>query len=122
MLDPITSFHQQPVRTLSSIIHESIHTLFEMLVLSLLLLGMGGLVFKAIGAGGWLPSLLTSAWQSGPGYLVCVSVGLFLGGVWLKRTFYRRPAAINRTGDALVFGCIALGAFFGLRLIFSGTL
>ena len=122
MLDPITSFQHQPLRTLSSVVHESVQTLFQMLLLSLLLLGIGGLVIKALGADGWLPGLLKAAWDSGPGYLATVTVALLLGSVWVKRAFYRRPSAINRTGDALVMGFLALGVFFTLRLIVRGTL
>ena len=122
MLDPVTSFQHQPLRTLSSVIYESVHTLFQMLLLSLLLLGIGGLVYKALGADGWLPGLLKSAWTSGPGYLASAIVALVLGALWLKHVFYQSPKAINRTGDALVLGCLALGVFFALRLIVSGTL
>ena len=122
MIDPITSLQQRPMRTLSSIVQESLHTLFQILLLSMLLLGIGGIVFKAIGADGWLPGLLQSAWDSGPAHLVLATSALFVGGMWIKRFLYRRPNVNNRTGDFLVFGCLALGIFFALRLTITGGL
>ena len=119
MLDPVTSFQHRPLRTLSSVFHEALQTIFELLILSLLL-GIIGLMFKAFGAGGLVPSLLQSAWHSGPGYLVLATVALVVGVAWIKRAFYRRPAAVGRGGDMLVFSCLALGAFFALRLVVTG--
>ena len=120
MLDPVTSFQHRPLRTLSSVFHEALQTIFELLILSLLLLGIIGLMFKAFGAGGLVPSLLQSAWHSGPGYLVLATVALVVGVAWIKRAFYKRPAAVGRGGDMLVFSCLALGAFFALRLVVTG--
>ena len=120
MLDPVTSFQHRPLRTLSSVFHEAMQTLFELLILSLLLLGIIGLMFKAFGAGGLVPRLLHSAWQTGPGYLLAAVVALIVGAAWTKRAFYKRPAAVGRSGDLLVFSCLALGAFFALRLALTG--
>ncbi len=120
MLDPVTSFQHRPMRTLSSVLQEGVQTLFELSIVSLLLLGIIGFVFKAFGANGLVLRLLQTAWESGPAYLLFVTVALVISLVSLKRFFYRRPAAIGRGGDALVFGFLALGAFFGLRLITTG--
>jgi len=122
MLDPVTSFQHRPLRTLSSVLHEALQTLFELMILSLLLLGIIGFMFKAFGAGGLVPRLLQTAWETGPGYLVLATVALVVSVAWVKRAFYKRPAAIGRGGDMLVFGALALGAFFGLRLIVTGGL
>ena len=122
MLDPVTSFQHRPLRTLSSVFHEALQTLFELLILSLLLLGIIGLMFKAFGAGGLVPRLLHSAWQTGPGTLVAAVVALILAVAWVKRAFYKRPAAVGRSGDMLVFSCLALGTFFALRLAVTGGL
>ncbi|UCH46811.1 MAG: hypothetical protein JSU95_11955 [Betaproteobacteria bacterium] len=120
MLDPVTSFQHRPMRTVSSVLQEGVQTLFELLIVSLLLLGIIGFVFKAFGSNGLVLRLLQSAWQGGPGYLLFATAALVISLVWLRRFFYRRPAAIGRGGDVLVFGFLALGAFFGLRLIITG--
>jgi hypothetical protein len=120
MLDPVTSFQHRPMRTVSSVLQEGVQTLFELLIVALLLLGIIGFMIKAFGANGMLLRVLHSAWQSGPGILLLTTVALVIGLASLKRFFYRRPAAIGRGGDVLVFGFLALGAFFGLRLITTG--
>ena len=120
MLDPVTSFQHRPMRTLSSALQEGLQTLFELSIVSLLLLGIIGLVFKAFGANGLVLRLLQAAWQGGPALLLFAIAAMVISLVSLKRFFYRRPAAIGRGGDVLVFGFLALGAFFGLRLITTG--
>ena len=122
MIDPVNSFQHRPLRTLSSVFQEALQTLFQTLLLLLLLLGIGGSVYKAIGAEGFLPGLLRAAWQIGPAYLLFVAVTLVVGALGLKRLLYRRPAAVTRAGDVLMFGCLALGTFCGLRLMITGGL
>ena len=70
MLDPVTSFQHRPMRTLSSVLQEGVQTLFELLIISLLLLGIVGFLFKAFGANGLVLRLLQSAWQGGPALLL----------------------------------------------------
>ncbi len=121
MIDPVSGFQHRPMRTLGSVFQEGLQTLYELLIVSLLILGIGGFMVKAFGADGLVPRLLQSAWEVGPGYLLLAVVALVIGIAWLKRLFYRRPAAIGRGGDMLVFVFLALGAFFGLRLIMTGA-
>lgn len=122
MLDPVSQLQHQPIRTLGSIVQEFAQTVLQLLMVSLLLLGIGGLTFKVLGEDGWLPSLLAAAWNSGPGYLFAATVALLVGGSWVNRALYRRPAALNRSADALFYGCFALGVFFAARLFIGGTI
>ena len=66
MIDPITSLQQRPLRTLSAVVQESLQTLFQVLLLSMLLLGIGGIVFKALGADGWLPRRVGGTYAPAP--------------------------------------------------------
>jgi hypothetical protein len=122
MLNPITNLHDRPLRYLAGVLHESVYTIFQLLLLSLLLIGIGGFVVKAIGTGGWLPGMLESAWHSNPIYALFVIGALVLGGGWLKRVFDHRLTKLNHAGDVLIYGCLALGVFFSLRLITTGSL
>ena len=122
MLDPLASFQHRPIRTLGNIVHESVQTLFQVFLLSLLLLGIGGVLVKALGKDGWLPGLLQSAWHSGPAYLLMVIIALFIVGAWFRRLAHQRPTAMSRAGDTMVFACLALGVFFSSRLIVTGGL
>ena len=122
MIDPITNLQQRPVRTLGNMFQEALQTVFQFLLLAMLLLGIGGTVFKAIGADGWLPGVMQMAWESGPAHLVLAISALVVGGTWLKRFLYSRPTVNNRTGDVLTFACFALGVFFALRLVITGEI
>jgi hypothetical protein len=122
MFNPITNLHDRPLRHLGHFIHEAAYTMFQLLLLSLLLLGIGGLVFKAIGADGWLPGMLERAWHSDPIYALFVVGGLVISGSYLKRFFDRRLNKINHVGDIMIYGCLGLGVFFGLRLAINGSL
>jgi len=122
MFNPITNLHDRPLRHLGHFIHEAIYTLFQLLLLSLLVLGIGGLVFKAIGTDGWLPGALEHAWQSDPIYALFVVGGLVICGGFLKRFLDRRLNKINHAGDILIYGCLGVGVFFGLRLAITGSL
>ena len=122
MLDPITNLQQRPIRTLGSLANEALQTIFQFLLLSMLLLGIGGTVYKAIGTDGWLPGLLLAAWESGPAQLVLATSALFVGVTWIRRILYRGPSANSRTGDAMMLGCLAIGVFFALRLAITGEL
>ncbi|NIO42740.1 MAG: hypothetical protein GTO41_22885 [Burkholderiales bacterium] len=122
MLDPVSSLQHRPIRTLNSMFHEGLHTLYELLIVALLILGITGFMLKAFGADGLVPRLLHTAWESGPSYLIFAVIGMVVGAAWLKRLFYRRPAIIGRSGDLLVFSFLAMGTFFGLRLMITGAM
>ncbi len=122
MLNPITNPHDRPLSHLGHLLYEVIYTLFQLLLFSLLLLGIGGVVIKAIGTDGWLPGMLESAWHVDPIYALFVVAGIGFGGSWLKRVFDERLDKIIHAGDILLYGCLALGVFFSLRLMITGSL
>lgn len=121
MIDPLSNLTDRPLRSLFGVLHEGFHTLFQLLFLSLLLLGLGGLIFKAVRPDGWLEALSSGLWQANPGYALALLLALIIGSTWLKRSVERLPL-FNRRGEWLVYGCLALGAFFALELIATGTL
>ncbi len=122
MLNPIANLHDRPLRLVTSVLHEAVYTIFQLLLLSLMLLGIGGLVFKAIGAEGWLLDILQGAWHRDPIYALFVVGAAVLGGGWLKRVLEQRLATVEHIGDILIYGWIVLGVYFGSRLIITGSL
>jgi hypothetical protein len=121
MLDPFTNFSNRPLRSLLGVVQEGFHTLWQLLFLSLLLLGLGGLVFKAVRPAGWLDTLMAGAWNASPGYAMIALLALFVAGLWARRAA-RRLQFLNRHGEWPVYGCLALGTVFALQLIFGGSL
>ena len=66
LIDPLSSLSHRPGRGVLHVLHEGIQTLFHLLLLSLLLLGFGGLIYKALRSGGWIESLLGAFWGQHP--------------------------------------------------------
>ena len=121
MLEPLSHLSDRPVRTLIGVLQEGIQTLFQLLLLCLLILGLGGLVYKAVRPDGWLESTLGRIWDSYPVLAILGALALLIGGAWLPRKLERLPL-FGRGGDWLVYGCLAVGLFFALRLIATGAL
>lgn len=121
MLDPLSHLSDRPVRTLIGVCQEGFQTLFQLLLLCLLILGLGGLVYKAIGPDGWLESTLGRIWEAHPTYAITGTLALLIGGAWLHRRLEQLPL-FGRGGDWLVYGCLAFGLFFAVRLIATGGL
>jgi hypothetical protein len=121
MLDPLSHLTDRPIRSLLGLMQEGLHTLWQLLFLSLLLLGLGGVVFKAVRPDGWLETLLSGAWNASPGYAMVTLTAVFVAGLWARRVS-RRLDVFSRHGEWPVYGCLALGAFFAVQLIFGGSL
>lgn len=121
MLDPLSHLTDRPLRSLFSVVHEGFQTLAQLMFLSLLLLGLGGLVFKTVRPDGWLEGLLGSAWAVNPGYAMLVVVALAIGGTWVKRAA-ERQSIFRQRGEWLFYSGLALGAYFAIRLIATGTI
>jgi hypothetical protein len=121
MLDPLSHLSDRPVRTLFGVLQEGVHTLFQLLLLCLLILGLGGLVFKAIGPEGWLEATLGRLWEAHPTQAVLGGLALLVAGGWVQRKVEQLPM-FGRGGDWLVFGCLAFGLFFAVRLVATGGL
>jgi hypothetical protein len=121
MIDPLSHMTDRPLRSLFGVLHEGFHTLFQLLFLSLLLLGLGGLIFKAVRPGGWVEALSGGLWEANPSYAIGALLALIIGSIWAKRAVESLPL-FNRRSEWLVYGCLALGAFFAVQLIANGTL
>ena len=66
MLDPLSDLTARPVRSTLQILQEGVQTLFHLLLFSLLVLGFGGLLYKALRSGGWAESVLGRIWDPHP--------------------------------------------------------
>lgn len=121
LFDPLSDLTNRPMRGSLSILQEGIQTLFHLLLFSLLLLGFGGLIYKALRSGGWIESLLGSFWAQHPAMAIVALLAAF-GGAAGTRRFLNRSGMFGTRGDLLVYGCLALGLFFAFKLIVTGTL
>jgi len=93
----------------------------SVVLIGLVLLGIGGALYKALAPGGWLTSALDRIWSVNPWlvWLVGFISAATLGSLrwWLEG----RPAG-RRGAEALVYTFLALGLFFFFKLLVTGAL
>ena len=121
MLDPLSDLTARPVRSILQILQEGVQTLFHLLLFSLLVLGFGGLLYKALRSGGWVESVLGRIWEQHPMAAVATLLAGLAGATWGTRLFNRLPL-YGKRGDMLVYCCLALGLFFAFKLVVTGSL
>ena len=121
LFDPLSSLSDRPARGVLHILQEGIQTLFHLLLFSLLLLGLGGLIYKALRSGGWIESILGSFWAQHPAMAIVAMLAAVGIAVCAKR-YFDNATMFGKRGDVLVYGCLALGLFFAFKLVVTGTL
>lgn len=121
MLDPLSDLTARPVRSVLQILQEGVQTLFHLLLFSLLVLGFGGLLYKALRSGGWVESVLGRIWDQHPTLAIVMLLATLACATWGTRLFDRLPM-FGKRGDILVYGCLALGLFFAFKLLVTGSL
>lgn len=120
MLDPLSDLTARPVRSILQILQEGVQTLFHLLLFSLLVLGFGGLLYKALRSEGWLESVLGRIWDQHPTATIVTLLAALAGATWGTRLFERLPL-YGKRGDMLVYCCLALGLFFAFKLVVTGS-
>lgn len=120
ILDPVSNLTARPVRSVLQILQEGLQTLFHLLLFSLLVLGIGGLLYKALRSGGWVESVLGRIWDQHPTAAIVTLLATLAGAIWGTRLFERLPL-YGKRGDMLVYCCLALGLFFAFKLVVTGS-
>ncbi|CAN0481886.1 unnamed protein product, partial [Phaeothamnion confervicola] len=120
LFDPMSNLTARPVRGILQILQEGIQTLFHLLLFSLLLLGFGGLIYKALRSGGWIETLLGSFWAAHPAWAITALLAALAGAAALKR-YFDNATMFGKRGDLLVYAFLALGLFFAFKLVVTGT-
>jgi hypothetical protein len=94
---------------------------FSIALISLVVLGLAGVLYKALAPGGWVTSLLDHLWSTNPWLVWLIGFGsasLLAGAKWWLD---RNPDA-GRRSEALAYAFMALGLFFFFKLIVTGSL
>ena len=90
------------------------------IILCLMVVGVGGILYHTIGAGGWIERLLGDMFGLGPTTAIAILVGVVFAG-WLIRRWLiasQRNALFN---DFLMYGMVALGLLFLGRWLIGGS-
>lgn len=121
MFDSSSNFTARPSRGPLYVLQEGVTTLFHVLLFSLLVLGLGGLVYKTLRPEGWIETTLGQIWSHNPTMAIMTALAALVAGLWAKRLFEHLPM-FGKRGDMLVYGCLALGLFFAFKLAVTGSL
>ena len=121
LLDPMSNLTARPGRTILQLIQEGLQTLFHLMLFSLLVLGFGGLVYKALRPEGWMTGIAEHVWGQHPVAAILIGMATVCGAMWATRLFERLPL-FGKRGDMLVYCCLALGMFFAFKLAVTGSL
>lgn len=121
LLDPMSNLSARPGKSVIQLLQEGIQTLFHLMLFSLLVLGLGGLVYKALRPEGWMANIIGQVWTRHPMAAILFG-GATLGVVMLGTRFFERLPLFGKRGDMLVYCCLALGLFFAFKLVVTGSL
>lgn len=103
------------------LLSDAASTLFNAALLMLLVLGICGLIYKALKPGGWIGHVMDAAWHAHPGFAALAGMGILAGLVAVKRWLDSTSEDGSR-GDVLVYGGLALGLFFAFELVVNGSI
>jgi hypothetical protein len=109
-------------RSLAQILRGALEDSLAVAVVGLVVLGVGGLVYKLLSPQGWLTGWLGELWNSSPGLVWLVAFGGAIAVILGKHFYDRNPHGRSNRGNLIVYGFLALGLFFFFKLIVSGSL
>ncbi|MCC6472977.1 MAG: hypothetical protein IT514_04450 [Burkholderiales bacterium] len=90
-------------------------------IFCLMVLGIGGVMYHAVGKGGWIERGFGGVFSQGLGTVLALVVGGVLI-VWFGRRWMMGKRSQTILNDFLLYGVVALGLFFAARLILYGSL
>jgi len=94
---------------------------FSFVLICLVLLGLAGVLYKALAPGGWISALLDRLWSKHPWMVWLVGFGSASALAAVKWWVGRNPNAGQRS-EAVTYAFMALGLFFFFKLMVTGSL
>ena len=94
---------------------------FSFALICLVLLGLAGVLYKALGPGGWVNALLDQLWNKNPGLVWVIGFGS-ASALAAARWWLRRSPSAGQRSEVLAYAFMALGLFFCFKLMVAGSL
>jgi hypothetical protein len=94
---------------------------FSFVLICLVLLGLAGVLYKALAPGGWIGAVLDQLWNRNPWLVWLVGFGSASALAAAKWWIGRSPNAGHRS-EAVTYAFMALGLFFFFKLMVTGSL
>ena len=89
-------------------------------ILCLMITGVVGVMYHAIGKDGWIERLIGGALQQGVGNVIGILIGVVIAG-WIARRWLIATQTNALFNDFLMYGLVALGVLFLSRLVMYGS-
>ena len=109
-------------RSFNHMLRSGLEDAVAVAVVGLVVLGVGGLVYKLLNPDGWLSDWLGRLWAKSPALVWVVG---FVGAavvIFGKHAYDRNPRSESGRGNLVVYAFLALGLFFFFKLIVTGSL
>jgi hypothetical protein len=90
-------------------------------VIGFVVLGLGGMVYKALKPGGWLSAALDRIWNQSP-LLVWLIGFTFASALASGMWWLEHNPNVGGRRDVLAYAFLALGLFFFFKLLVTGSL
>ena len=94
---------------------------FSFALICLVLLGLAGVLYKALAPGGWIGAFLDQLWNKNPALVWLIGFGSASALAAAKWWLDRKPGAGQRS-EMLAYAFMALGLFFFFKLLVTGSL
>lgn len=89
-------------------------------ILILMVIGIGGVIYHAVGEDGWIGRLLGGVLNEGIASAIGIVLGAAVAG-WFIRRWLIATQRHKLFNDFLMYAMVALGLFFLGRLLLQGT-
>jgi hypothetical protein len=89
-------------------------------ILCLMIIGITGVMYHAIGKDGWIERVLGGVFQQGVGSILGIVIGIVIV-VWIARRWLVATQTNALFNDFLMYGMVALGILFIGRLLMHGS-
>jgi hypothetical protein len=90
-------------------------------VVGFAMLGVGGVVYKALSPDGWVSAALTTLWDKSPGLLWLAAFSIAAVTLVVKHHYDRDPRLTSR-GNLFAYAFVAMGLFFFFKLLITGSM
>lgn len=94
--------------------------LVDFIFFCLMILGVGGVMFKVLMPDGWFSVVMKEIWQLEPGFMLVIPIFALIAFILAKRWLggFNAKATL---GDLIMYAWMALGLYFAFKLLVTGS-
>lgn len=104
---------------MSKKVKSTLQLLGDFIFFCLMILGVGGVMFKVLMPDGWLKTWIHEIWQLDLGHALIVAIFALIAFILAKR-WLDGFSSKTSLGDLIMYGWMGLGLYFIVKLLFTG--